>query len=304
MSCKVIYFLCLILISNRVHSQQNDSFEDPISGILFLDSIVVSAGKIMPDEFIDFVMHDESLYAAFKNLRSMSHYFHTEAEIKRGKKGKLLIHQSTMQQINQDNCREMEIISMDNSSRWRKNNGSHLYYTLELIDRLFWTHGRVCTTLQNEKSENSAHSRIEALKKLIFNPGIPADIPIVGKRLAIFSEKNIKYYQYHLSVDTTIPDDPYHFRVFLKPTEKLGKSKKMIIKNLETWFDSNNFQVLRRKYDLVFHHLAAQCDVSLDIKVDRSGDRYYPVFIQYRGKWNIPGKKREQALFTIKINAI
>ncbi len=131
---------------------------------------------------------------------------------------------------------------------------------------------------------------------MIFQPGRKVEVPLIGKKTAIFDEDMLKYYDF--SITSKIYQnkwDCYVFKAAAKPKYRSGKT---VIKYIETYFDKNNFQVVGRNYHLKYDGLF-DFDVKMKIELSKVKEKYVPTFIQYNGQWKIPTKRREVAKFTI-----
>jgi hypothetical protein len=169
-------------------------------------------------------------------------------------------------------------------------------------DRLFYTPQKTCDD-PNPKLINSGSSRLEKyvyeLKKLIFRPGEPADIPFIGDKTSIFTEPIIQFYDFKIKSDSFNDKlDCYVFEANVKP--EFENKNKVIIKHLKTYFDKSTFQVIGRDYQLQYSTGLYQFDVSIIIELLKLEEKYYPASIQYEGFWNVPIKKRESSKFKIQ----
>ena len=175
-----------------------------------------------------------------------------------------------------------------------------------MYDRVFFTNGRVCedpdaTTWQEGKSGIEKH--ISELKKLIFSPGEKADVPLIGKKTAIFESDMREYYDYSItSKKYSTGTDCYVFTAKVKDEFENKKEGKTIIKYLETYFEKETFQVLARNYQLAASTAFYDFDVTMWVKLTKVEEKYYPETVEYNGQWDIPFNKPEVARFTAKFN--
>lgn len=298
------FFLCLNL---GLYAQQ-DSLEIDldIAAIVELDSFVVTAVKqgFSVEDFVQLVREDESFYKAFRNIRLRA-YESTNAIELFNKKGKSKAsYHSKIRQNWEDECRTMDVLDENVKGNFYKRKKAYRYYTAKLYDRLFFTHGRICERKQASVSAPSS-SRMEKyvgeLKKLIFQPGEYAEIPMIGKKTAIFSKKMLQYYDFSISsqrYDAEI--DCYVFSAKVKPEYQTKQQNKTVIKELVTYFEKSNFQVVARNYQLKYSTIAYDFDVKMAIALKKIGADYLPEFIQYDGQWDIPAKSPEIAEFEIR----
>jgi len=283
---------------------QQDSLSG-ISALIYLDSFVVTASRSGFDknDFIDMVRTDESFLEAFYNLRFIS--YHSENEFKFfNKKGKQKAsYLDTIQQSVIRNCRTMDYKSVLHTGDYFKKVKSrkYNYFTSQMHDRLFYTHKKTCES-RNMELKRANSSRMEKyvfeLKKLIFKPGEKAEVPFIGDKTSIFEEPMIQYYDFKISNAMFNGEvDCYVFSATVKP-EYSNKSK-VIIKDLQTYFDKSNFQVVGRDLQLAYAAGLYQFDLNIHIDLDNIESKYYPSKITFDGFWNVSFKKREIVNFEI-----
>ena len=299
-----IIFL-VVFYSFLTQSLEGQSEKDlDIAAVVYLDSFVVTAKRQGFDvaDFIDLVRKDKSFYEAFHNLRTASYESASDFLMfdKRGKNKAR--YESVIAQFSDGDCRTMEFLSEKASGNFYKKKKKYRYYTAKMFDRLFYTHGRECESKLTKKttSAKGMEKHVAELKKLIFQPGEQVDVPLIGKKTAIFSQKQSLYYNYSISSKTYKDSfDCYVFGVKVKPEFARRKSGKTIIKNLETYFDKKTFQVVARNYTLQYQSAAFDFDVTMDVQLLKRAGKYYPEKIKYVGRWDIPTKKPEIAQFEV-----
>lgn len=304
----------LFLISTlSIYAQEERSPLEPgidsmfygISASVYIDSLTISASRsgFSIQDFINLMLEDESFYQAFKNLRTLNYSFNNDIEFF-DKKGKLVAsYQGECKQSFVNDCRSMEVITEDIQGTFLKK-GNYKHYTTRLYDRVFITHDTICndnnaTEMSNEATSNLEH-QITMLKKMIFSPGVEADMPLVGEKMAIFSDKMSKYYDYSISSTDYKEKECYLFSVNLKPEFRERKKKKTIIKYLNTYFSKDDLQVVSRNYKIQYKNQLYSFDVDIDILLDQINGKYVPVHIDYDGYWDLAFKKPEIARFTVK----
>ncbi len=306
MTKKTLIIFLLFSILTKLPAQNDQSSLD-IAAIVFMDSLVVSAARqgFDVEDFIQLVVEDESFYRAFKNLRFLSYSSDSEIFLfdKKGKKD--ATYSSEIVQEYDGECRSMKVLKEEASDKFFKKKKAYRYYTAKLYDRLFYTHGRVCEKKDyhlntNEKQLKGMEKHINQLKRLIFQPGKEVNVPVIGKKTALFDQKLSKYYNYSITSKTYKGGtDCYVFSAIVRPEFVTKKEGKTVIKHLETYFDKNNFQVVARDYQLEYSSAAFDFDVTMDIKLTKIGGKYVPEYIKYDGFWNVPLKKPEIAQFTV-----
>ncbi len=300
----------------NVHSQEvvagdsarYDSVSYKYIGVIYLDSVVVTASKkgFDVDDFIRMVTTDNTFYRAFKNLRFADYYF--KNNIKFYKKNGLLkaSYKSINHQKFEDNCRSMEVNEQIENKNFYKGNNKNKFYTAKMYERIFYTQGTICnedTTVSTDfftKSQDKIEEYISELKKFVFSPGQEVDVPFIGKKMQIFSSKMSKYYTFsiqHIKYQDTLPC--YLFSAVVKP--EFEDRNKTIIKYLHTYFAKNSLQIIARKYHLSYKNFFYDFDVKMDVRLKKKKKKYFPVDIRYNGIWDIVFKKEENCAFRTQI---
>ncbi len=294
-----------ILISlTGIQAQDKDSIDWDFAASVTLDSFVVVAQKKGFDvgEFITMVKEDKTFYKAFKNLRTATYQMETEMTMFNTKDKEIAAYKSTIRQLSDGTCRTMEKDKEESSGKFYKRRKKPKYYTAKMHRRLFYTQGEKCEGKGNgeNRPKKGMEKHVAELKKLIFNPGQKADIPFIGDKTAIFEEDMAKYYDFSVSNEMYQGQrDCYVFKAEVKDEFKTKKKKKTVIKYLETYFDKETFQVVARNYTLQHNGTAFQFDISMKIRLTQYKDKYYPIFIEYDGWWDVPAKRPEISLFTL-----
>ena len=302
---RYILVLCLFALYMENVKAQKDSITD-ISALIYLDSFVVTASRqgFDTDDFIKMVRTDDSFLEAFHNLRFISYRSTNQFTYFDKKQRVRAVYLDTIQQTVDQNCRTMDFIAaLDEGSYFKKRKSrKYNYFTSDMHDRLFYTHRKTCDD-PNPKLKNAGSSRFEKyvfeLKKLIFRPGEPADVPFIGDKTSIFTEPMIQFYDFKIESDTFKDNfECYVFEASVKP--EFENKNKVVIKHLKTYFDKSTFQVIGRDYQLQYSAGLYQFDVNMIIELLKLEEKYYPASIQYEGFWNVPIKKRESSKFTLQ----
>ncbi len=304
---KIFLPLLALLFLFRMESlgQEEPDYQH-ISAIVTLDSFVITATRKGFDvgDFIKLIRTDNSFFQAFHNLRFLTYRFDNDIKMY-NKKGVLKASlKSTNHQFAEGNCRTMEILEEDITGNYYKKKNKHRYYTAKLYDHLFFTRNRICesrTATLSTAAKSGMAGHIAELKKLIFRPGEKANVPLIGKKTAIFEENMLPYYD--LSIQSKKYNDSIDCYVFTAKVRAEFESKKegkTVIKFLETYIDKSTFQVIARQYHLFHKTMAYDFDVKMNIKLKNLGNQYVPEFIEYNGRWDIPAKKPEISKFRIR----
>lgn len=308
----IVFTLFQILLINgpsTLIAQDTSAIDaDKIAAVVVLDSFIVTADRkgFEVRDFIRYVMEDKSFYKAFKNLRSSN--FHARNEMTFYKKsGKTKAHyQSDIQQIYDASCREMEVMNEVTTGKFYKRNGAYNFYTAKLYDRVFFTHGQVCQSndsnnFTTQKNKKGVEKNLAQLKKLIFEPGHRVDVPIIGRRTAIFEPHMLPEYEYAIISGELSGVDCYIFIVDVKPNVEKYSPGKTVIKHMETYFEKETFQVMGRNYHLSYEGIAFSFDVKMEIKLTQKNGKYLPLIINYDGEWSVPFQKKENGTFRFEV---
>jgi hypothetical protein len=90
----------------------------------------------------------------------------------------------------------------------------------------------------------------------------------------------------------------YVFRMIpladLKPAEK----SRVVINEMITWFDTRNWDIRGRNYDLSYKAGVYDFDVHVEVEMASFGDLLVPKVMRYNGNWDVILKKREKGIFT------
>ncbi len=295
--------LCLLL-STQFLSAQTDSLYQYFGGVIYLDSMTVTASRSGFDvaDFIDKVETDDSFYKSFKNIRILSYSAENQIFIKNDKNKIRADYYSKTKQVSDGNCREMIVDEEKVNGDFYKKKKDYRYYTAKLFDRVFYTEEKVCED-ENEDADNESPSGMEKhyqeLKKLIFSPGQEANVPLIGKKTAIFTEDMRPYYSF--SIQSKNYQDGTECYVFTATVRPEFKEDKTVIKYLETWFRKDNFQITARNYRLKYFSLPFDFEVEMKVKLTKVGHLFVPNQIDYKGFFDIPLKKAEYGEFSVRL---
>ncbi len=299
----ILVFAFMCLFTGKTHAQR-DTIND-ISALIYLDSFVVTASKLGFDtkDFIEMVREDDSFLEAFHNLRFITYRSTNEFTYFDKKHRVRATYLDTIQQIAKHNCRTMNFLYTQEEGNYfkKKKTRKYNYFTSDMHDRLFYTHGKICDD-PDPKLTTSGVSRLEKyvfeLKKLIFKPGEAANVPFIGDKTSIFTEPMIQFYDFNIKSEIFKDKfDCYVFEAMVKPA--FENKNKVVIKHLKTYFDKSTFQVIGRDYQLQYSAGLYQFDVTIIIELLKLDQKYYPSSIQYEGFWNVPIKKRESSKFSL-----
>jgi len=275
--------------------------EDVVKAVM-LDSVSISVKRgFDKEDFIRMVREDTSFYKAFKNLKCLSNKSSSNLTVlNKESNEKASFNRKATQHV--ANRRMWITVDEENvQGKLYKRNGEHRYYTAEMFDHIFFPKDtvRVSNIIRSgtgEKQDGKNERNKDKLKLLIFNPGAEVGgVPLVGKKMAIFDPKMVKYYNYRISKEMyrdTI--SCYVFSCEAKP----GKGEdKTVIKSLKSYFDRSTFNVVSRSYKLEYTSLLFDFNVNINVDLTTHAGFLVPEKIEYSGYWDVPLKKIESINF-------
>ncbi len=288
-------------------SAQTDLYEGLMEAI-WLDSMTITAKKIGFDvnNFIEMVKEDTSFFQAFKNLRLISHHAIHKQEFFNEKGKSIDFYNAKTQLLPSGSCREIKFISKETSKTFNKKNGERKYLTAKLYERVFLPTGKICasanTETSNKKSEGIIDYYYGELKRFIFQPGEKANIPLIGNKTALFSEKMRKYYNYGIESKNYTDGTPCY--VFTIKVKDAYSDRKTVVKFMETYFSRKDFQVMGREYEVEYPGPLFSFNIRVNVNLDYLGNKQYiPQLVNYAGEWDIPGRKKEIGHFKMVVTS-
>tara|TARA_B100000886_G_C20404430_1_gene484061 strand:- start:620 stop:1552 length:933 start_codon:yes stop_codon:yes gene_type:complete len=300
---RFLLFILLIIFSFSSRSQ------DGIVKSVILDSVMISAvsSGFSVDEFIHYIKSDTTFYQGFKNLRYYSHQFQSELEIfdKSNKSVGILIRNGHYDVKN--NRLVVHIQSEKNNGKIYNRRGKYRYYTPEFFDYIFFPKDTLTVSKfksnndstdynnSNEKNESDA-------KVIIFNPG-SVEVNRSGskkEKLAVFDISMQKYYDYIISKKIYKDSlECYEFVCRMKNDLTEKEKDEVLIRELVSYFDRNNFNVVYRKYVMKYDYWLIDLNVTVNVEMGYVQNQLVPFNIHYNGYWDIPFSKPEIADFTL-----
>lgn len=273
-----------------------------------LDEVTVNAKRIGFDinSFIKRVEEDTTFYRAFKNLRLLGFTADNDIRIfdRSGKVQASL--KSRTQQSMQGFCRTMKVLDEQTTGNFYTSKGNYNYYTAELYANLFFTTGTVCTDAYGnspEKAGGSMEKHKAQLKQLIFNPGKPVrGVPIVGHKVAIFDRDVMRFYDFSITSEEYLGTSCYVFSAKTKKDLNRIDRGDVVINELITYFNKENFEIVGRRYALSYKTLLFDFDVKMNVQMTKQGGLLIPALVTYSGTWDVVFKKRETAAFIAKFH--
>ena len=300
-------FILLLFIVNFFLSvaQEEDSLDDQRLAKMISLSEVIIRTDLNVARFINQVKNDTTFYKAFRNLHMLGFTAWNDIRIK-DKKGniKAALMSKTMQ-TRANGCRSMDILNENTSGDFYTGEGDYHYYTAELYAGLFFTKGSVCGETNivkgidfRPRSQKGLAKHKEQLKILFFNPGkkIPG-IPFIGDKIDIFDPERAAYYDFLIDYGDYEGQSCYVFSIKAKK-ELGGKTDKIVIDSMITWFNTRTMEVMARNYDMSYNAGVYDFDIHMEVEMTKFGDYLVPKLLRYIGNWDVAFKKRERGLFT------
>lgn len=271
-------------------------------GHILLDSFTVTAVRqgLDLEDLIRIMQYDSTLYMAFNNLHFAAYTYESGATAYDRRREVEARRRDRVSQRYDGNCREQARETLFEEGDFENRRGRQQYYTLELFDRTFYREGRVCgerpkTNWHRELAGNTDKTggHLAEIKQVIFNPGTPADLPIIGRKFALFHESMKPYYDYAIRGISVDGYDCYEFTVSVKPEFRASR-KDVVVRDLTTVFRTTDFQIIRRDYHLSYDGALVGLDLTMDIRLQEQGDAFYPLSFDYKGYWKVPLKGMER----------
>ena len=312
---KTLFIIAILLIYilhfQSIQAQETLDSSNHIAQIIYLDSMVVVAKKqgFKVSDFIHLVRTDTTFYTAFKNLRILNYQFTNDIRMTYFQSNNLVTFKNVCQQKFEKSCRWMECDQPTIQGQYYKNK-KPMYLTGKLYEKLFFTNEKTCNQPKTSVTSdfNSGKSwRVDPtnqIKIIMFSPGRKSTLPIIGKKMDIFSEDMNKYYDYAI-LSSEFQEEPcYIFSIKLKPKYHLKRKNKTVVKHLETYFNKADFQIVYRSYHLKHKSAIVNFDINMQVELADNSNIYYPKNIQFEGFWDVPTKKPEQSKFQLKISQV
>jgi hypothetical protein len=288
----------------NVNAQRYDSsiFSMPIQ----MDAVTIKAARGGWDlaGFIRRVRTDTTFFKAFHNLRFINYTAINDIKVL-DKKGKVdASYFSRTRQTYANGCRTMQVLEEQTTGNFYKRNKEHRYYTAELYDYLFFTHGQVCNEKESvagyldERGKGQIEKNKQRLKILMFSPGSKVSgVPLMGDNAAIFEPSVAKMYDFKLTSVEYNGEDCYVFRA----VPKKQYTDEVVYNDLSTWFRKSDYTILARDYSLSYKAGVYDFDVRIKVRTQQAGKRLIPARLEYDGNWHVFSKKRERVRFTTVI---
>lgn len=301
---KCILFLPFLLLGKSLFAQA-DSSVTVNKKVITLKEVVVRSNLNVP-AFIERVKEDTTFYKAFRNLKILGYTSLNDIRMmtKSGKVKATLT--SKTKQIVNNNCRWMEVLEEKTTGDIYDKQHNFNYYTAELYAGLFFAMDTICGetnivkgTSFNTKGKSGMAKHKEQLKMLFFNPGkrIPG-LPFIGNKIALFDEDVADLYDFVIDMEAFKGDLCYVFKIVPRKNLTSGEKDKVVINEMTTWFNTQNWEIVARNYDLSYNAAVYDFNVQMEVEMTKFEELLVPKVLRYNGTWDVVTKKREQGAFT------
>ncbi len=301
---RAMSFIPVLLLACSAFAQKDTAVTVNKKAIT-LKEVVVRSNLNVP-AFIDRVKEDTTFYKAFRNLKVLGYTALNDIRMLEKKGDVKATLKSRTQQVVKDTCRWMKVLEETTTGDMYDRNHNFNYYTANLYAGLFFARDTICGESNivkgNEfstKNKTGIEKHKEQLKMLFFNPGkkIPG-IPFIGNKIAVFDEEVSKLYDYIIDMNTFNGQMCYVFKLVPRSDLSSGEKGKIVINEMTTWFNIDNWDIVARNYDLSYNAGVYSFDVSMEAEMTKFEDYLVPKVLRYNGSWGVVLKKRENAAFT------
>ena len=297
---KIAVLISLSFISSFLFAQE----EEKIYNSIQLDTLTIfAANEFDIKTFIQRIKDDTTFYQAFKNLRYYPHKALGDLWVYNKREKEKATEKISVTQYLDESYMWQDQKTISSSGKIRTKKGKYRFTTAEIYYDIFFPSDTITvsteiTNVKEESVEKSKKSKyIHDLKLMMFNPGEDiSGVPIVGKKMSIFDNDMVEFYDYKVSIITFNGIECYQFSCIAKPE---CKEHKTVIKYLATVFNKENMAVLNRQYLMRYKSILFQFDVKINVKNEMSNGIITPLSISYNGYWDIPFKTQEKIAFTI-----
>ncbi|RYY40338.1 MAG: hypothetical protein EOO08_04180 [Chitinophagaceae bacterium] len=283
---------------------------EAVRRMVTMSEVVIRSDLNVP-RFLQRIRNDSSYHKAFKNLHILGYTAENYIELfdKKGRSDASL--RSTTVQHRDADCRTMEVVKEQVTGDFYDSNRDYNYYTAQLYDAFFFTHGSVCGetnivagTEHDVRGKRGLEKNKEQLKMLFFNPGrkIPG-IPFIGNKLDVFDEEVAKYYNYAIDTSSSINGIPcYVFRIERRSDLTRSERGDIVFDNITTWFNQKTMEIVGRVYDMSYDAGVYDFDVHMKVEMMKVGSYVVPYTLSYRGNWHLMFKGRERGVFNATLH--
>jgi hypothetical protein len=298
-------FLVSFLLLRQVTAAQTRDTVDAGGATVTLSEVVVRSGMDV-NGFIERVRRDTTFYKAFRNLRVLSYTSINDIRMFDRKGAPEASLRSRTQQTAWSGCRVTNTMELSHLGPFFDRHGDPRYYTAKLYDALFHAHDTLCGQHNMVRDHgpklrgtSGMERHKEQLKMLFFNPGadIPG-IPLMGDKTRIFDADNRRLYQFDIDISERKGIPCYVFTISARKDLGVLDRSRIVIDEMETWFDYRSFEVLQRSYAMRYDAGVYRFDVRMYVELGHAGKFLVPTLVRYDGSWKVAFQSAEKGLFT------
>lgn len=279
--------------------------QDTLMPIIFLDDVVISQDNdgFSVEDFVSYVKQDTTFYMGFKHLRYYSHKYESELSIFNKKGNKI----GVLKQVGTHHSDGMNAWIVHDyvfdEGKIYKRNGDYRYYTPKAFEEVFFPKDTIGVSLDISSDQNSNDSQnMRDAKTVGFSIGtdnVEQSKGGISRKLAIFDVEMQQYYDYIIGETVYKDRECYTFNIKVKDDLSKKDLKKTLIRNLVSYFDKENFNVIYREYRFVYRTWLIDLDMNIIVNMDYIKGRHFPIDIYYKGFWDVMFFKPERAEFSL-----
>ena len=271
--------------------------------VIFLDDVIISdsSNGFSVEDFVEYVKKDTTFYMGFKHLRYYSHEYESELLVFNKREDTIGVLKKWGKHYS--NSKKAWVIndSIYYSGKIYKRNGKYKYYTPEAFDEVFFPRDTVNVSLNiNHDNNDNESQNMRDAKTVGFSVGSKETEQSkagLSKKLAVFDISMQKYYNYIISDTVFNNKECYVFTIKVK--DNIKNKNKALIRNLVSFFDKDNFNVIYREYKFIYKNWFLSLDMDVIVLMDYVNEKHVPVNIYYNGFWNVLMFKPERAKFRL-----
>jgi len=283
----------------------NTFSQDTLMPNVILDDVIIFSDEngFTVEDFVKNVRTDTTFYMGFKNLRYYSHNYTSELLMLDKKGNRIASQKRKGYHFSNGKYAFLDRDSIYDQHGMLTRSGKYKFYTPEAFDEVFFPSDTLSVDLNISKIPASNESKnMRDAKNVVFSIGtdnIERSSAGLSRKLAIFDLEMQKYYDYVIS-DTLFNNyNCYVFEIRLKESLSENEVNETLVKNIITYFDKKNLNVLYREYKFKYKNLLIDLDIFVKVKMDYFFGKHIPVFIYYKGYWDFPLVNRETAIFRL-----
>lgn len=300
-----LLILLLLMLNQREAIAQTRDTVNAGGATVTLSEVVVRSGMDV-NGFIERVRKDTTFYKAFRNLRVSSYSSLNDIRMMDRKGRSEAALRSRTRQTAWSGCRVTRTIESAESGDFFKRDGTHKYYTARLYDALFHSFDTICgqhNLVKDHAPQTRGTSGMERhkeqLKMLFFNPGSDIQgIPLMGDKTRIFDADHRRLYDFDIDIRERKGVSCYVFRISARKDLNILERSRIVIDEMETWFDYRSFEVLERTYAMRYDAGVYRFNVRMHVELGHAGRLLVPTLVRYDGSWKVALKSPEQGVFT------